>query len=176
MSMHPSVCLSIRLSVYPSVCPSIRLFLHMSVCLSVVCPSIHLSVHLSVHLPVHPSVCLSIGYNTFAYKQIVSEVLASLKLFFPTCQLIAISHLHYISCPLEQIKRYNFIYFLISQLDSPCSPRSPRRSYCLLHSTRSSRLSTRTNKPTQWPSGLRQGPTQHNSRCHSNTYTPNSHT
>ena len=51
MSLFPSVCLSICLSIWWSVRPS--------VCLSV-CPSIPTSVCLSVCPSVHPSVCLPI--------------------------------------------------------------------------------------------------------------------
>jgi hypothetical protein len=50
-----SVCLSIHLSVYLYVCLSICLFIHLSVY-----PSVCLSICLFIHLSVYPSGCQSI--------------------------------------------------------------------------------------------------------------------
>ena len=61
LSVHPSVCLSIRLFVCPSVCMSLSIclsvFVHLSVrvCMSLpICLSVFLSIH--VHESVHLSV------------------------------------------------------------------------------------------------------------------------
>jgi hypothetical protein len=66
LSVHPCVCLSVRVSVCSalSVCPSLCLFIRVSVSLSVclsalLCPCVRLSVCSSVCLSVSLSVCLS---------------------------------------------------------------------------------------------------------------------
>ncbi len=63
LSIHPSVrlsvCLSVRLSICPSVHPSVRPSVRLSVCPSIylsLCPSIHPSVCPSIYLSLRPSI------------------------------------------------------------------------------------------------------------------------
>ena len=102
LSIHPSIHTSIHPSTHPSIHPSIYSSIHPSIHLSIHL-SIHPSIHISIHLSIHPSIYSSI--HPYIHTSIYLSIHASIHTYIHTCIFSRVGQGHVSSSASTRGKR-----------------------------------------------------------------------